>query len=138
MDAHHNGTVPGLPVPDRLQDNDPDDLVPLGADDHAASVTPRSATPAGGPAPQGDHESKQRDCADGGASRKLISTAAARAALLGIEVLPLPGGAWHLRHARGADIGIVRGLQSLVAAVAGFEAARHDVQEMIQHMRRST
>ena len=68
---------------------------------------------------------------------KLIATAIARAALLGIEARPLTDGAWLLRHARGADIGIVHGIGALTAAVAGFEAACSDVRALMQRMRRS-
>ena len=66
---------------------------------------------------------------------KRIVTATARVALLGIEVRALDDGAWLLRHAFGADIGIVHGEHALVAAVAGFEAATRDVRELVQRMR---
>lgn len=69
------------------------------------------------------------DCA-----AKLIATVTARAALLGIEVRPIDADTWLLRHARGADIGIVRGLAALDAAVAGFEAAQRDVAELVRRL----
>jgi hypothetical protein len=55
----------------------------------------------------------------------------ARAALLGIEAHRLADGAWLLRHARGADIGTVHGLDALAAAVAGFEAAQRGAAELV-------
>lgn len=72
------------------------------------------------------------DCASTTEARKLISTAIARAALLGIEVCELAGGAWLLRTARGADIGTVRDVRTLAAAISGFEAARDDVRGLVQ------
>ena len=74
-----------------------------------------------------------RDCAE--TEHKRIATATARAALLGIEARPIAPDSWLLRHARGADIGIVRGLPALVAAVAGFEAAHRDVAELVRRMK---
>jgi len=47
---------------------------------------------------------------------------AARAATLGIELRALGSDAWLLRHARGGDIGAVRGHGPLLAAIAAFEA----------------
>lgn len=75
------------------------------------------------------------DCAESDALRKRQRTTQARAALLGIEVRPIAPDAWLLRHASGADIGIVRGLPALDEAVAGFEAAHRDVAELVQRMR---
>lgn len=69
-------------------------------------------------------------------SAKTTATTVARAALLGIEARQIGADAWLLRHARGAEIGIVRGLPALVAAVAGVEAAHDDVRELVQRMRR--
>lgn len=66
---------------------------------------------------------------------KVIDTATARAALLGIEVHQIDGGAWLLRHARGACIGTVRSLDALDAAIGGFEAAQRDVRELVRRMR---
>jgi hypothetical protein len=74
------------------------------------------------------------DCADVEAECKLIATCAARAALLGIEVRELRGGAWLLQHASGASIGAVRGQQGLSSAVAGFEAARNDVAVLVRQI----
>lgn len=74
-----------------------------------------------------------RDCAE--TEHKRIATATARAALLGIEARQIAPDAWLLRHARGADVGIVRGLPALDAAVSGFEAAHRDVAELVQRMR---
>lgn len=75
------------------------------------------------------------DSAEAGTLRKRETTAQARAALLGIEARPIGPDVWLLRHARGADIGVVRGLPALDAAVAGFEAAHRDVAELVQRMR---
>jgi hypothetical protein len=74
------------------------------------------------------------DCADIEAGRKLIATCVARAALLGIEVHELPGGAWLLQHASGASIGVVRGQQGLRSPVRGFEAARNDVADLVRQI----
>ena len=65
---------------------------------------------------------------------KSAATAIARAALLGIEARPVLGGAWLLRHARGADIGTVHGIEALEAAVRGFESARDDVRALVQRI----
>jgi hypothetical protein len=67
-------------------------------------------------------------------SAKDEATAVARAALLGIEVYSTGPAVWKLRHARGADIGVVRGHQALAAAVAGFEAAHHDVAMLVRRL----
>ena len=72
---------------------------------------------------------------DADSAAKLIATVTARAALLGIEARPIDADTWLLRHARGADIGIVCGLAALDAAVAGFEAAQRDVAELVQQMK---
>lgn len=93
-------------------------------------VTPTSDNARRQPGVEGDRKEDSGDCA-----AKLIASATARAALLGIEVRQIDGGAWLLRHAFGADIGIVRGLPALAAAVAGFEAATRDVRELVQRMR---
>jgi hypothetical protein len=93
-------------------------------------VTPRSDNARRQPGVEGDRTADSGDYAE-----KLIATAAARAALLGIEVHQLGGGAWLLRHASGANIGAVRGLAALDAALGGFEAAQHDVRELVQRMR---
>lgn len=65
---------------------------------------------------------------------KSAATAIARAALLGIEARRVPAGAWLLRHAHGADIGIVHGTEALEAAVRGFESARDDVRALVQRI----
>lgn len=65
---------------------------------------------------------------------KSAATAIARAALLGIEARRVPAGAWLLRHARGADIGTVHGIEALEAAVRGFESARDDVRALVQRL----
>lgn len=67
-------------------------------------------------------------------SAKATATAIARAALLGIEVRSAGPAAWLLRHPHGACIGAVYGHEALAAAVAGFEAARNDVQALVQRM----
>jgi hypothetical protein len=67
-------------------------------------------------------------------SAKEEATAIARAAILGIEAYSVGLAVWKLRHARGADIGIVRGHQALAAAVAGFESAHHDVARLVRRM----
>lgn len=104
-------------------------------------VTPESDEAAklgsvGGFKEQGKADS--RDCAEVDDARKLIDTATARAALMGIEARELEPGAWLLHHANGATIGAVRGLQALTAAVAGFEAAAADVRELVKRMGGST
>jgi hypothetical protein len=70
------------------------------------------------------------------ATAKMIATATARAALLGIEARPLGTDAWLLRSAAGATIGTVQGADALLAAVAGFEAARGDVAALVGRMAR--
>lgn len=76
-----------------------------------------------------------RTAGSGDCAAKLIATATARAALLGIEVHQIDGGAWLLRHARGGSVGTVQGLPALDAAIVGFEATQHDVRELVQGMR---
>jgi len=65
---------------------------------------------------------------------KMAATATARAALLGIEVRELQGGAWLLQHASGSPIGTVKGLEGLRAAVDGFHAARDDVADLVRRI----
>ena len=72
---------------------------------------------------------------DGNFDTKTIATAIAKAACLGIECHLIGVATWLLRHARGADIGVVHGLGALVAAVGGFEAATNDVRQLVQRMR---
>lgn len=67
-------------------------------------------------------------------SAKTTATTIARAALLGIEAHSIGPAAWLLRHAHGACIGAVYGHAALVAAVAGFEAARDDVLALVQRL----
>ena len=71
----------------------------------------------------------------GNSDTKTIATAIAKAACLGIECHLIGVDIWLLRHARGADIGVVHGLGALVAAVGGFEAATNDVRQLVQRMR---
>lgn len=59
----------------------------------------------------------------------------ARAARLGIEAHQLEGGAWLLRHALGASIGVVHGVAALDAALGGFEAVQIDVRDLMKCMR---
>ncbi|MBK8863534.1 MAG: hypothetical protein IPN37_05815 [Betaproteobacteria bacterium] len=84
-----------------------------------------------GPEEQTTFESP--DCA-ADADQKHVATAVARAALLGIEARRVPAGAWLLRHAHGADIGIVHGTEALEAAVRGFESARDDMAELVRRI----
>ncbi len=84
---------------------------------------------------RGQETADSLDCADTGTDCKLIATATARAARLGIEARPLASDVWLLRHANGASIGTVQGLGALAAAVAGFEAAANDVRELVRRMR---
>ena len=107
---HVGAAAPGLAAPDRPTK---DEARELGG---------------GGLQEQGTTDSLDCDA-------KLIDTAIARAALLGIEVHQIDGGAWLMRHARGACIGAVRSLDALDAAIGGFEAAQHDVRELVQRMR---
>lgn len=94
-------------------------------------VTPESDDAPGQGARQGGlAQEVSPDCA-----AKLIVTATARATLIGIEVHRIDGGAWLLRHARGAVIGSVHGFDALAAAVAGFEAAQRDVAELVMNLR---
>lgn len=100
------------------------------ADVAGASIgATRVDAPAAGTARGVRIESKNPDSAG-----KQIATVTARAALLGIEVRRIGADTWLLRHARGADIGIVRGLAALDAAVAGFEAAQRDVAELVRRL----
>ena len=66
---------------------------------------------------------------------KAVATAIAKAACLGIECHLIGVDTWLLRHAHGADIGVVHGLGALVAAVGGFEATTNDVRQLVQRMR---
>lgn len=93
--------------------------------------------PAGGIG-RGARENEEADSLDSAshtAERKLIDSLLARAALQGLEVHRLADGSWLLRHARGASIGIVHGVDALAAAVSGFEAAQADVRDLVQRMR---
>ena len=83
---------------------------------------------------RGQKRTDDLDCADAGADCKLIATATARAALLGIEARSIGPGAWLLRHAHGGCIGAVYGHEALAAAVGGFEAARDDVLALVQRL----
>ena len=70
----------------------------------------------------------------GNSDTKTIATAIAKAACTGIECHLIGVDTWLLRHAHGADIGMVHGLGALVAAVGGFEAATDDVRQLVQRM----
>ena len=99
----------------------------------AGSVTPSSDEALGLAGAEGFRDQGTQEYATH--YRKRAETALARAALVGIEARLLDSGAWRLRHAQGADIGIVQGLTALEAAVQGFEAARDDVQALVRRMR---
>jgi hypothetical protein len=77
-----------------------------------------------------------RDNESPDSAAKVIATATARAALLGIEARPIPGGAWLLLAPSGDPIGRVHGAGALAAAVAGFEAARRDMAALVASMAR--
>ena len=102
---------------------------------NVGAVAPGPVTPASDNAPWPARVDGNRTTDSGDCAAKLINTATARAALLGIEVHPVDGGVWLLRHARGASIGTVRGLAALDAAIGGFEAAQRDVRELVHQMR---
>lgn len=87
--------------------------------------------------PEGQTTFESPDCA-ADADEKHVATAVARAALLGIEARRVAVGAWLLCHARGGEIGIVRGIAALEAAVRGFEAARDDVADLVRRIRGAT
>ena len=105
------------------------------------AAAPRANTPTSDEAPSRDQAAQgfriaqevSPDCA-ADADQKHVATAVARAALLGIEARRVPAGAWLLRHAHGADIGIVHGTEALEAAVRGFESARDDVRALVQRI----
>lgn len=111
----------------------------MAALQHVGAVAPGLSHPPEVTKPQrwqaqwGFNENRTGDSED--CAAKQIATATARAALLGIEVHQIEGGAWLLRHARGASIGAVRGLAALDAAVGGFEAVQRDMRELVQRMR---
>ena len=103
----------------------------------AGPVTPKNDEALAGDAAQGFRVAQEvsPDCA-ADADGKHVATAVARAALLGIEArrAHFCAGAWLLRHAHGADIGIVHGTEALEAAVRGFESARDDVRALVQRL----
>ena len=102
----------------------------------AGPVTPKiDDAPSRDQAAQGIREAQEvsPDCA-ADADQTHVATAVARAALLGIEVHGIGAGAWLMRHARGAEIGAVRGTAALEAAVRGFESARDDVRALVQRL----
>lgn len=116
----------------------------MRAPHHVGAAAPGLVTPAESDEPaklgssggfRGQVRTDDHDCAEADAKRKRAALATAHAALLGIEARPLDGGAWLLRHANGGPIGTVHGLDDLVAAVAGFEAAANDVRQLVQRMR---
>jgi hypothetical protein len=90
---------------------------------------PGAGVGAGGRAQGQDNDNRD-------SAAKVIATATARAALLGIEARPIGGGAWLLLAPTGACIGRVRGPGALAAAVAGFEAARRDMAALVASMAR--
>ena len=104
--------------------------------------TTHSAVTAGSVTPKNDNAPWQ-GCVIGQNSKvnrlnsdtKTITTAIAKAACLGIECHLIGVDTWLLRHAHGADIGVVHGLGALVAAVGGFETATNDVRQLVQRMR---
>ena len=101
----------------------------------AGPVTPKIDDAPAGDAAQGIREAQEvsPDCA-ADADQSHVAAAVARAALLGIEVHGIGAGAWLMRHARGAEIGAVRGTAALEAAVRGFESARDDVRALVQRL----
>lgn len=116
----------------------------MRAPQHVGAAAPGPVTPAESDEPaklgsgggfRGQARTDDHDCAEAAAERKRAASAIAHAALLGIEASPLDGGAWLLRHANGAPIGTVHGLDALCAAVAGFQAAANDVRQLVQRMR---
>ena len=66
-----------------------------------------------------------RDCA------KQLTGSLARLALLGIEARHLHADTWALIASSGASIGVVRGVDALTAAAAGFEQVQADVLRML-------
>ena len=109
---HVGAAAPGLAAPERSEKDEPRGLAGgAGVEVQGTADSPDSAA-------------------------KLIATATARAALLGIEVHEIDAGAWLLSHARGGDIGTVRGLAALDDAIGGFESALTDVRDLVQRMMR--
>lgn len=99
------------------------------------ATAPGQVTPGSDDAPgQGARRGGLAQAVSPDCAAKLIATATARAALVGIELHEIEGG-WLLRHARGAVIGSVHGFDALAAAVAGFEAAQRDVAELVMSLR---
>ena len=101
-----------------------------------SAVTAGSVTPKNDKAPwQGCFIGQHSKVNGGNFDTKTVATAIAKAACHGIECHLIGVDTWLLRHARGADIGVVHGLGALVAAVGGFEAATNDVRQLVQRMR---
>ena len=123
MDALHDGTVPGLSAPERLQDQDVVYLSPLGAAAARAVVRPTddNAHLAVG-AVEGQGSADTPDCAQADAQRKRI---AAHAALIGLQLTPNYGGAWTLTYAAFGTEGHVCTVPSLDAAEARVSAFEH-------------
>jgi hypothetical protein len=90
---------------------------------------------------EGQGTEQSREHTDAGVADQALDRGlalAARAAALGIELRALGSDAWLLRHARGGDIGAVRGHGPLLAAIAAFEAPSRDVLSLIaQRVRRA-
>lgn len=80
---------------------------------------------------EGSQQGNGGDCGTNDCT--LVATLISRAALLGIEVHER-GGAWLVRHAHGADIGVVRGVGALAAIVLGLERAVADTRRLVRRL----
>ena len=108
----------------------------MAAHQHVGAAAPGSVTPKSDNAPWQGCVIGQHSKVNGGNSvTKSVATAIAKAACLGIECHLICVDTWLLRHAHGADIGVLHGVSALVAAVGGFEAANNDVRYLVQRMR---
>ncbi len=69
---------------------------------------------------------------------KRLENLTARAALLGIEAVPLkhsraaPGSYLLIAHTTGTPAGVVTGLDALAAVIGGFEQAVGDMRELVR------